>query len=120
MPVVVHRVRSQVPSRVGPRATLRALVAVSLVASSALAAQGRPGAASPRGRPLQGSLERRLAQLIDVPPFDRATWGIYAVDDRGRVLYQRNADRRFVPASHTNLVVTTADRPRPPAAPLIA
>ena len=108
MPVVVHRVRSQVPSRVGPCATLRALVAASLVASSALAAQGRPGAASPRGRPLQGSLERRLAQLIDVPPFDRATWGIYAVDDRGRVLYQRNADRLFVPASNTKLVVTAA------------
>jgi len=108
MPVVVHRERGQVPSRVGPRATLRALVAASLVASSALAAQGRPGAAAPRSRPLQGSLERRLAQLIDVSPFDRATWGIYAVDDRGRVLYQRNADRLFVPASNTKLVVTAA------------
>src|SRR2546422_3383848 len=108
MPVVVHRERGQVPPRVGPRATLRALVAASLVASSALAAQGRPGAAAPRSRPLQGSLERRLAQLIDVPPFDRATWGIYAVDDRGRVLYQRNADRLFVPASNTKLVVTAA------------
>src|SRR2546425_2718701 len=108
MPVVVHRERGQVPPRVGPRATLRALVAASLVASPALAAQGRPGAAAPRSRPLQGSLERRLAQLIDVSPFDRATWGIYAVDDRGRVLYQRNADRLFVPASNTKLVVTAA------------
>src|SRR3989442_1441317 len=108
MPVVVHRVRGQVPSRVGPRATLRALVAASLVASTALGAQGGPGAASPRGGPLQGSLERRLAQLIDVPPFDRAPWGIYAVDDGGRVLYQRNADRLFVPASNTKLIVTAA------------
>src|SRR3989442_14421197 len=108
MPVVVHRERGQVPPRVGPRATLRALVAASLVASSALAAQGRPGAAAPRSRPLQGSLERRLAQLIDVPPFDRATWGIYAVDDRGRGLYQRNPDRLFGPASNTKLVVTAA------------
>src|SRR3989454_1124618 len=108
MPVVVHRERGQVPPRVGPRATLRALVAASLVASSALAAQGRPGAAAPRSRPLQGSLERRLAQLIDVPPFDRATWGIYAVDDRGRLLYHRPATRLFVPASNTKLVVTAA------------
>src|SRR2546427_8696954 len=108
MPVVVHRERGQVPPRVGPRATLRALVAASLVANSALAAQGRPGAAAPRSRPLQGSLERRLAQLIDVPPFDRATWGIYAVDDRGRGLYQRSADRLFVPASNTKLIGTSA------------
>src|SRR2546425_13059391 len=108
MPVVVHRERGQVPPRVGPGGTLGALVAASLVASSGLAAQGRPAAASPRSRPLQGSLERRLAQLIDVPPFDRATWGVYAVDDRGRVLYQRNADRLFVPASNTKLVVTAA------------
>src|SRR3989454_1064443 len=108
MPVVVHRERGQVPPRVGPRATLRALVAASLVASSALAAQGRPGAAAPRSRPLQGSLERRLAQLMDVPPFARATWGIYAVDDGGRALYKRTADRLFVPASNTKLVVTAA------------
>src|SRR2546422_7784414 len=108
MPVVVHRERGQVPPRVGPGGTLRALVAASLVASSGLGAQGGPAAASPRSRPLQGSLERRLAQLIDVPPFERATWGIYAVDDRGRVLYQRNADRLFVPASNTKLVVTAA------------
>src|SRR2546422_4909678 len=108
MPVVVHRERGQVPSRVGPRATLRALVAASLVASSALAAQGRTGAAAPRSRPLQGSLERRLAQLIDVSPFGRATSSVYAADDRGRDLYQRNADRLFVPASNTKLVVTAA------------
>jgi D-alanyl-D-alanine carboxypeptidase/D-alanyl-D-alanine-endopeptidase (penicillin-binding protein 4) len=49
-----------------------------------------------------------LAQLVDVPPFNRATWGIYVVDDRGRVLYQRNADRFSVPASNTKLVVTAA------------
>src|SRR5436309_2723575 len=73
-------------------------------------------AARPRTAPLKGSLEQRLAQLIDVPPFNRATWGIYVVDDRGRVLYQRNADRFSVPASNTKLVVTAAAAvPLPPA-----
>src|SRR5438445_13824256 len=99
MPVVVHRERGQVPPRVGPGGTLRALVAASLVASSGLAAQARPAAASPRRRPLPGSLERRLAQLIDVPPFDRGTWRRYAVDDRGRGLHQRNGARLVVPMS---------------------
>src|SRR5256885_12644385 len=85
---------------------MRKLILASLTISSAVAAQ-TPGT-RPRTVPLKGSLERRLAQLIDVPPFNRATWGIYVVDDRGRVLYQRNADRLSVPASNTKLVVTPA------------
>jgi D-alanyl-D-alanine carboxypeptidase/D-alanyl-D-alanine-endopeptidase (penicillin-binding protein 4) len=85
---------------------MRKLILASLTISSSVAAQTTAG--RPRTAPLQGSLEQRLAQLIDTPPFDRATWGIYVVDDRGRVLYQRNADRLSVPASNTKLVVTAA------------
>ncbi len=53
-----------------------------------------------------GSLGRRLDALLDQPPFHRVTWGVSVVDDRGRTLYQRNADRLFVPASNTKLVVS--------------
>ncbi len=85
---------------------MRRLILASLTISSTLAAQG-PGS-RPRTAPLKGSLERRLAQLLDAPPFDRASWGLYVVDDRGRVLYQRNADHFSVPASNTKLIVTAA------------
>src|SRR3989449_4344374 len=85
---------------------MRKLILASLTISSSVAAQTT--ATRPRTAPLRGSLEQRLAQLIDAPPFNRATWGIYVVDDRGRVLYQRNADRLSVPASNTKLVVTAA------------
>src|SRR6266571_4016547 len=85
---------------------MRKLILVSLTISSSLAAQSSP--AKPRTTPLRGSLEHRLAQLLDVPPFDRANWGLYVVDDRGRVLYQRNADRFYAPASNTKLIVTAA------------
>src|SRR5881396_986141 len=85
---------------------MRKLILASLTISSSVAAQ--TPAARPRTAPLKGSLEQRLAQLIDAPPFNRATWGIYVVDDRGRVLYQRNADRLYVPASNAKLVVTAA------------
>src|SRR2546421_10271645 len=85
---------------------MRKLILASLTISSSVAAQ--TPAARPRTAPLKGSLEQRLAQLIDAPPFNRATWGIYVVDDRGRVLYQRNAARFAVPASNTKLVVTAA------------
>src|SRR5437867_9525326 len=85
---------------------MRKLILASLTISSSLAAQS--SVARPRTAALRGSLEHRLAQLIDAPPFDRATWGIYVVDDRGRVLYRRNADHFSVPASNTKLVVTAA------------
>src|SRR5438270_13324017 len=85
---------------------MRKLILASLTISSSVAAQ--TPAARPRTAPLKGSLEQRLAQLIDAPPFNRATWGIYVVDDRGRVLYQRNADRFSVPASNTKLAAKAA------------
>src|SRR5690349_13695385 len=91
---------------------MRKLILASLTISSGLAAQtpggGGPTAPRPRTVALRGSLEHRLAQLVDAPPFNRATWGIYVVDDRGRVGYQRNADHFSVPASNTKLVVTAA------------
>jgi D-alanyl-D-alanine carboxypeptidase/D-alanyl-D-alanine-endopeptidase (penicillin-binding protein 4) len=51
---------------------------------------------------------RRIERHLDTPPFNRALWGILVVDERGRELYSRNADRLFVPASNTKLVVTAA------------
>src|SRR5947209_20492875 len=85
---------------------MRKLILASLTISSSLAAQS--SVARPRTAALRGSLEHRLAQLVDAPPFDRATWGMYVVDDRGRVVYQRNADHFSVPASNTKRVVTAA------------
>src|SRR6266550_222360 len=81
---------------------MRKLILASLTISSTLAAQSRP-----RTAPLHGSLERRLATLLDQPPFNRANWGVYVVDD-GKVLFARNADRFYVPASNTKLVVSAA------------
>ena len=45
-------------------------------------------------------------RLADQPPFSHSLFGIALVDDRGRLLYGRNADRMFVPASNTKIVVT--------------
>jgi D-alanyl-D-alanine carboxypeptidase/D-alanyl-D-alanine-endopeptidase (penicillin-binding protein 4) len=54
------------------------------------------------------SLGRRLDRLLDAPPFDRHHWGVVVLDTTGKILYQRNADRLFVPASNTKLVVSAA------------
>ncbi len=53
----------------------------------------------------QGGLANRLDRLLDAPPFNRATWGVFVADEQGRTLYARNPDRLFVPASNTKLVV---------------
>lgn len=52
------------------------------------------------------SLSRRLDRLLDAPPFDRHHWGVVVLDTAGRVLYQRNHTRLFIPASNTKLVVS--------------
>ena len=84
---------------------MRKLILVSLTISGALGG-ALPTAAQTAARPGRGPLARRLDALLDRPPFDRVTWGVSVVDERGRLLYERNADRLFVPASNTKLVVT--------------
>ena len=44
---------------------MRKLILASLTISTGLAAQGAPS---------RGSLEQRVAALLDAPPFARATW----------------------------------------------
>jgi D-alanyl-D-alanine carboxypeptidase/D-alanyl-D-alanine-endopeptidase (penicillin-binding protein 4) len=50
-----------------------------------------------------------ITDIIDRPPLDRAHWGIHVVDaSTGAVLIAHNADRLFIPASNTKLVVAAA------------
>jgi D-alanyl-D-alanine carboxypeptidase/D-alanyl-D-alanine-endopeptidase (penicillin-binding protein 4) len=63
-------------------------------------------AALPPASSAQSRVARHVADLIDRAPLDRAVWGILVVDERGREIFSRNADRLFVPASNTKLVVT--------------
>lgn len=51
-------------------------------------------------------LSRRINRLLDEPPFDRALWGVTIADPSGAVVFERNGDRLFVPASNTKLVVS--------------
>ncbi len=52
------------------------------------------------------SLPRRLDARLDAPPFNHLVWGVALVDEKGKLLYGRNADRMFIPASNTKIVVT--------------
>ena len=52
------------------------------------------------------SLSKRLDARLDRPPFNRQLWGVALADENGRLVYSRNADRLFIPASNTKLVVS--------------
>jgi D-alanyl-D-alanine carboxypeptidase/D-alanyl-D-alanine-endopeptidase (penicillin-binding protein 4) len=62
----------------------------------------------PSAAPQSSGLTRALDRRLDSPPFHRHHWGILVADERGRVLYARDANRFFTPASTAKLVVTAA------------
>jgi D-alanyl-D-alanine carboxypeptidase/D-alanyl-D-alanine-endopeptidase (penicillin-binding protein 4) len=80
-----------------------ALLAASIVLGGCASAPTRPGA----GRTL--SLEETIDSVMAAPPLDRTHWGIAVWDVTARRWRARvNADRHFIPASNTKLVVGTA------------
>lgn len=83
--------------------------AVLLVGScfAALFAGSAPGAA--QSPPDSARLAARLAAVLDTGALARAHWGIDVRDAAtGRVLFGRNAERLFIPASNLKLVVAAA------------
>ena len=52
------------------------------------------------------ALQKRLDARLDAPPFNRQIWGVALVDEKGSLLFGRNADRMFMPASNTKIVVS--------------
>ncbi len=52
------------------------------------------------------SLAERLDKRLDAPGLEHLLWGVAVTDVDGRLLYGRNADRLFIPASNTKLVVS--------------
>jgi D-alanyl-D-alanine carboxypeptidase/D-alanyl-D-alanine-endopeptidase (penicillin-binding protein 4) len=52
-------------------------------------------------------LARRVGSILDAPQFRAVRWGVFAVAlDSGEVLFSRDAEHRFVPASNLKLYTT--------------
>lgn len=93
----------------GRRARARRALAPGLITlalgAQELVAQIHPAEGS-AGAP---TLTRALEAITEAPPFDGVHWGVHVVDgETGRVLYTRNAHKRFVPASNMKLAVSAA------------
>ena len=83
------------PRRSGPTWALCA----ALLASAGCATSGPP-----RGPTVD---REAIERVVETAPLDQVHFGILAVDARsGRTLYERNAHRKFVPASNQKLLVT--------------
>lgn len=68
-------------------------------------------AVAPAAQPTRSpaGLAERVDAALDARAFDDAYWGALVVDlETGEVLYERNAARRFVPASNMKLFTTAA------------
>jgi D-alanyl-D-alanine carboxypeptidase/D-alanyl-D-alanine-endopeptidase (penicillin-binding protein 4) len=52
------------------------------------------------------SLAKRLDARLDAAGLEHLLWGVAVTDMDGHLLYGRNADRLFIPASNTKLVVS--------------
>lgn len=83
-----------------------------LVALAALLLSGPllPAAAPPARKHLHApKWTHAIDQLLDQPDQQRGLWGVYIYSlDRHRVLYDRNGERLFTPASNTKLFTTAA------------
>jgi D-alanyl-D-alanine carboxypeptidase/D-alanyl-D-alanine-endopeptidase (penicillin-binding protein 4) len=77
------------------------------VALPAQTAQSRPRSVT-RRQPPPPPWARRLDSLLDEPPFDRALWGVAVADHQGRILFDRNGNRLFQPASNNKLLIAAA------------
>ena len=81
----------------------RLSLAVLLVALGWASAPAAQPTSTPAG------LAERIDEVLDARAFDDAYWGALVVDlESGDVLYERNAARRFVPASNMKLFTTAA------------
>ena len=78
---------------------LCALLAGLVPGSAAQAPPSAPAASTP-----DADLAARIRTFIEAPRFAAATWGIQVTDlDTGRVVFEHNAGKYFIPASTTKL-----------------
>ncbi len=86
------------PTRRGGLGKIASLIV--LAAAAGCASVGLGGGGVDRGA---------IDAVLDSPPLDQAHFGVLAIDARtGRVLYERDAQRWFVPASNQKILVTAA------------
>jgi D-alanyl-D-alanine carboxypeptidase/D-alanyl-D-alanine-endopeptidase (penicillin-binding protein 4) len=86
------------------RAIARLLI-LSLLVVPTLAQQPT---ASPRKPATLAELQSQIAALLDQPKFAHARWGVRILAPEDKVVFERDADKTFMPASNMKLYTTSA------------
>src|SRR5215813_6032288 len=81
------------------------LLVISLALIPALAQQ--PSTAPDRPATLS-ELQSRIAALLDQPKFASARWGARIITPEGGVVFERDSDKSFMPASNMKLYTSAA------------
>ena len=78
-------------------------------ARSGVARNPTSSPANPRHFRPDTALDRRIDKILSASEAHRGAWGILVVDpDSGETLYERDADRLFIPASNMKMFTTAA------------
>jgi D-alanyl-D-alanine carboxypeptidase/D-alanyl-D-alanine-endopeptidase (penicillin-binding protein 4) len=98
-----------VQSRLFPRGTTRMRRGRPMRGMAVLAAVLAGSSCAGLGRGTPPATTRQVVDaILDAPPMDQVHFGVLAEElASGRILYQRNAHRHFVPASNQKLLVTS-------------
>lgn len=87
---------------------LSLLVVFCLSVAPALAQQAAP-VPTPIAKPQTvAELQARIAALLDAPKFAAARWGVLLKAGRDKIIFERDADKAFMPASNMKLYTTAA------------
>ncbi|HTP69271.1 MAG TPA: D-alanyl-D-alanine carboxypeptidase/D-alanyl-D-alanine-endopeptidase [Dongiaceae bacterium] len=71
------------------------------------AAATAPGSMAKANMPATARFAVRAEQLVQTAPVDKGEWGLLVADAvTGEILYEKNADKYFVPASNMKLLTT--------------
>jgi D-alanyl-D-alanine carboxypeptidase/D-alanyl-D-alanine-endopeptidase (penicillin-binding protein 4) len=81
------------------------LLVISLALIPALAQQPSPASNVPA---TLAELQSRIAALLDQPKFASARWGAFIITPEGGVVFERDADKSFTPASNMKLYTSAA------------
>jgi serine-type D-Ala-D-Ala carboxypeptidase/endopeptidase (penicillin-binding protein 4) len=81
------------------------LLIISLSLAPALSQQPAPASTKPA---TLAELQERIAELIDQPKFASARWGVRIITIDGQVIFERDADKAFMPASNMKLYTSAA------------
>lgn len=85
--------------------TVVLLLILSLSLAPALAQQPSPTNSKPA---TLAELQARIAALLDQPKFAAARWGVRIIAPEGKIIFERDADKTFMPASNMKLYTSAA------------